>query len=417
MTNEVAVMTVTSELRAVLDSLDEPRLIIRSDFTVAYANQAFVRRYGRSDFAGRLCHELLFHSTERCSGCTEGCPLEWASVSGQTEEVLRRELTPGGVRFLELQCTPLIKADGQAALFMETIRDRSGGHALVSSGGVVAVSSAVQHLLGRIARVASLDHPVLLYGPVGCGKEEFARLIHENSRRAAHSFLPLECVSLTSLSLGKELLKSAGSGLSGGTLFLNDIADLSEDMQLALLKLLETGRFSMPGDSHVEKADIRIVCGTRRSPQELIDSGLLREDLYYRLVACALRVPSLEERREDIPELTRRMLKEIHFSGRHVCISEAPENALTRRRWRGNLRELRAVLERASIFCSGVIEPEDIDETPERDAERRVPADGEAERIRRAVRDWKGSRADLAEHLGISVRTLYRLIRKYGAGS
>ena len=75
------------------------------------------------------------------------------------------------------------------------------------------------------------------------------------------------------------------------------------------------------------------------------------------------------------------------------------------------------MLERASIFCSGVIEPEDIDETPDRDAERRGPADGEAERIRRAVRDWKGSRADLAEHLGISVRTLYRLIRKYGAGS
>ena len=412
----MAVMAVSSELRTVLDSLDEPRLIIRSDFTVAFANQAFVRRYGRSDFAGRLCHELLFHSSERCSGCAEGCPLEWASVSGRTEEVLRRELTPSGVRFLELQCTPLIRADGQAALFMETVRDRSGAHSLVSGRGVVAVSAAVRRLLGRIARVASLDLPVLLYGPVGSGKEEFARLIHENSRRAAHSFLPLECLMLTPASLGQELLRAAGSGLSGGTLFLNDIADLSAEMQLALLKLLETGRFSIPGDGHAEKADMRIVCGTRRSPQTLLDEGLIREDLYYRLMSCVLRVPSLEERSQDIPELTRRMLTEIRFSGRTVGISDAAIEVLIGRPWQGNLRELRAVLERASIFCAGVIEPEDIDDSQVREAEPYVRADGEAERIRRAVREWKGSRADLAEHLGISVRTLYRLIRKYGLG-
>lgn len=110
------------------------------------------------------------------------------------------------------------------------------------------------------------------------------------------------------------------------------------------------------------------------------------------------------------------MLTEIRFSGRAVGISDAAIEVLIGRHWQGNLRELRAVLERASIFCAGVIEPEDIDDSQVREAEPYVRADGEAERIRRAVREWKGSRADLAEHLGISVRTLYRLIRKYGLG-
>ena len=408
-------MAVSSELRSILDSLDEPRLLIRHDFTVAFANQAFVRRYGRSDFAGRLCHELLFHSSERCSACSEGCPLEWSSVSGRREEVLRRELTPGGVHYLELQCTPVMRVDGQTALFMETVRDRSGSRTLIS-GGVVARSASVKRLLARIARVASLELPVLLSGPVGCGKEEFARLIHEHSRRAAHSYLPLDCRSLTPTLLGQELFRASGSGLAGGTLYLNDIADLSATMQSVILQLLETGRYSVQDDGRSEKADIRLICGTRVPLGKLLDSGRLREELYYRLCPCALRVPSLDERREDIPELAERLLKEIRLTGRHVTLTDDAKMTLAARSWRGNLRELRAVLERAAIFCNGEILPEDLLDEEDRHVGVPVVEESREERVRREIQNWQGSRAELAERLGVSERTLYRMIRKYRVG-
>ena len=95
-------MSVSSELKTVLDAFDDPRLLVRADHTVAYANRAFVRRYGRQDFAGRSCYELLFHKSSCCAECGERCPLESAAVTGASETVLRRELGPTGVRYLEL---------------------------------------------------------------------------------------------------------------------------------------------------------------------------------------------------------------------------------------------------------------------------------------------------------------------------
>jgi len=136
-------MTVTSELKTVLDAFDDPRLLIRSDYSVAYANRAFVRRYGRQDFAGRTCYELLFHKADRCSECGEHCPLEKTLASGQVETILRREYGPTGVQYLELQSTPLRAADGRLRLFMESVTDRSGSSEPLHMKGIVADSLAV----------------------------------------------------------------------------------------------------------------------------------------------------------------------------------------------------------------------------------------------------------------------------------
>ena len=163
-------MSVSSELKTVLDAFDDPRLLVRADHTVAYANRAFVRRYGRQDFAGRSCYELLFHKSSCCAECGERCPLESAAVTGASETVLRRELGPTGVRYLELCSTPLKGADGRAVLFMESIADRNGTQEPLNLRGVVAESPATKAVLEKISLVTALDVPVLFIGPSGSGK-------------------------------------------------------------------------------------------------------------------------------------------------------------------------------------------------------------------------------------------------------
>ena len=165
-------MSVSSELKTVLDAFDDPRLLVRADHTVAYANRAFVRRYGRQDFAGRSCYELLFHKSSCCAECGERCPLESAAVTGASETVLRRELGPTGVRYLELCSTPLKGADGRAVLFMESIADRNGTQEPLNLRGVVAESPATKAVLEKISLVTALDVPVLFIGPSGSGKRE-----------------------------------------------------------------------------------------------------------------------------------------------------------------------------------------------------------------------------------------------------
>lgn len=404
-------MSVNSELKTVLDAFDDPRLLVRSDYTVAYANRAFVKRYGRQDFAGRSCFELLFHKSACCADCGERCPLETSTITGAPETVLRRELGPAGVRYLELCSTPLKGTDGRAVLFMESIVDRSGTREPLNLRGVVAESSAVKTALEKISLVTALDVPVLFIGPSGSGKREFARLLHENSRRAAHSFLCVDCRGLTPAKLSRELRLTAPFGLSGGTLYLKAIEELSSDMQGAVLRMLETGSWVDSEGSSCERADIRLVCGTRKSLRELLEADVLREELYYRLCVCPIRVPGLEERAEDLPELVRLILQNLKAKGLELRLASGVCEALSRRVWRGHVRELQAVLERCAIFSRGeVVGMEKLfDDEPVVSEEGEV---SEEAHLRALIRDWKGSRADLAAHLGVSERTIYRWIER-----
>ncbi len=405
-------MTVTSELKTVLDAFDDPRLLIRSDYSVAYANRAFVRRYGRQDFAGRTCYELLFHKADRCSECGEYCPLEKTLASGQVETILRREYGPTGVQYLELQSTPLRAADGRLRLFMESVTDRSGSSEPLHMKGIVADSLAVKDLLKKIARVTALDIPILFSGPTGSGKEEFARLLHENSRRAAHSFVTVDCRDLTPEKLSHELSQTASFALSGGTLYLRGVEDLSWAMQTALLRLVETGSWLCTDGERTERADLRVICSTRLSVEALLSSQRLREDLFYRLSVGALVVPGLAQRARDIPELCRLILKELRVKGLDVRLSDQATEALMVHTWTGHVRELQALLERAAIFSQApVLEKEDLfaDKLANQISES---AETEEERVKQLILSWKGSRASLANQLGVSERTIYRWLER-----
>lgn len=407
-------MTVSTEVRMLVDAFEDPHVLIRPDYTVAYANKAFVRRYGRSDYAGRTCHELVFHRASRCSECGDVCPLERASVSGQPVNALRQVLTPGGVLFYELESKPIRAMDGKTVYYLELIRDKSGTKELLQTEGVVAKSPAVRRLLEQIARVVSRDTPVLFTGELGTGKGVFARLIHENSRRAAHSFLHLDCATLDEQVLSEEFSHAVGSDLAGGTVYLSDVAELTPEMQYVILRLLETGCYAPRGRSSMRVADLRVLAATSRDLAAMVREGRFREDLFYRLSTCRFRVPALRERQEDVVELAGLLLSKLP-GGKNKTLTGAAREKLVSRYWAGNSYELEAALERALIFSKGPeIGPEWF-EVREGDSIGEPEADDDAgERVLiHKIRTWKGTRAELARELGVSVRTLYRIIKRH----
>lgn len=418
-------MAVSTELQGILDALSEPRLLIRPDYSVAYANRAFRRRFGIEAFEGRRCHELVFHELRPCAACGRVCPMDRAGVSGRPERTIERDFVPGGERFVELEAVPVTASDGAAVYFMEQVLVRDDPQSVYEREGIVMRSAAVKRTVAAIGRVAALEVPVLFCGPAGSGKARFARLLHENSRRAVHAFIKIDCSSLTDERFEDELLgriSAEGSARSGGlasnvggTLYFDEIAALSSGMQRRLLALLETGFAREAGSERSVAVGWRILCGTSATnPEELVHAGRLRSDLWLRLCVAMIRIPGLRDRAEDLEDLARSILRR-RMSGRSAVCRLAPAalEALRARPWPGNIRELECVLERASLVSAdGEIRPEDLCE-PLGGARFEPAAPSGCGGLERQVRapETAETRRELARRLGISERTLYRRLK------
>ena len=413
-------MAVSAEFQGILDALEDPRLLVRSDYTVAYANRAFRQKFGIDDFEGRKCHELVFHDLNPCGSCGRICPMDKSVFSRQVERALERELVPGGERFLELESVPVAAADGSPVYFMERIRIRDDAQNAALREGIVARSPATRRVLNAIARVATLNVPVLFCGPGGCGKQSFTRFLHENSRRAVNALVKLDCTALTDERFEDELLgrsaKFGGSrtgGLAsrpGGTLYFDEISALSPGLQRRLLTLLESGFVREAGSAQSVALDWRVVCSTNaEDPDRLVASGALREDLWLRLCVARIDVPPLKDRREDIGELAELILRRTG-DGESAEISSEVLALLLKRSWPGNIRELECALMRAQLLAGGrKIRPADL-EAP-RYSELSAEDVGGDTLLEEESR-WQGPRAGLARRMGLSERTLYRRLQE-----
>ena len=299
---------------------------------------------------------------------------------------------------------------------------------------IVGESDAIKRVLDMIEKVARTDATVLILGESGSGKELAARAIAEKSNRSGGPFVAINCATLSQNLLESELFgheKGAFTGAhrakpgrfelaDGGTLFLDEIGELPGGIQAKLLRALEDGEINRVGGVNPIEVDIRLIAATNRDLQTAMEEGRFREDLYYRLAVFPIRMPPLSERREDIPLLVDYYFNQNHFE---AGIDEEALSRLKKASWRGNVRELFNVLERAIILSGGKrIRSGHLPQLKMCNAEP-APEPGEMtleEMERRALinalKKCGGNKTEAADMLGISRRMVYSRMKKLGVG-
>ncbi len=312
-----------------------------------------------------------------------------------------------------------------------------------SFSNIIGKSREMQEVFDLIRLVADSDASVLVHGESGTGKEMVASAIHFNSHRRTKPYIRVSCASLPESLIESELFgyeKGAFTGASerrigrfeaasGGTLFLDEIGELPLSFQVKLLRVLQEWQIERLGSNRPIDVDVRIVSASLRPLEEEIEAGKFREDLYFRVNTVSIHLPPLRQRREDIPLLVQAFLQEFaEERGREIdgCTDEVME-LLEAYSWPGNVRELRNVVERAVLFCRG--SRITVDELPANlrgelgDGGRRraiqvqslqeAVEEAETEAIRSALAATEGRRAEAAELLGISRKTLWEKIKHH----
>jgi DNA-binding NtrC family response regulator len=308
--------------------------------------------------------------------------------------------------------------------------------------GIVGHSSAMENLLERLRVAAPTRSTVLIVGESGTGKELVANALHQNSPRSDGPFVAINCGAIPGEILESELFgheKGAFTGAhqrriglieraSGGTLFLDEISELSPDLQVKLLRVLEERHIMRVGGAVQIPVDFRLVAATNRDLDEWVADGRFRQDLFYRLKVVTLEIPPLRERADDIPLFVQHFLELFNRElGREVRrVQPAVLATLKRQPWPGNVRELRNLVESLVLFARGEeITLEDLPPEYRTTAPRPDPgaptewsprpmAEIEREVILRTVAFTQGHRARAAELLGIGLRTLQRKLKEYG---
>ena len=330
----------------------------------------------------------------------------------------------------------LRKAEERERLRQEVVGLRAQLATGPEERGLVAESAAMRQALGLVARVAEHNTTVLITGESGTGKEVIARAIHRASPRAARAFVGINCAAIPEALLESELfghVRGAFTGAStdktglfeaatGGTLLLDEIGELPTGLQAKLLRVLQEGEIRRVGDQKNKKVDVRVLAATARDLGAETKTGRFREDLYYRINVVAIELPPLRERRQDIAPLARlfaaRLAKRF---ARPLALSDAAVAWLEQHDWPGNVRELENAIERAAVLSNKEsLDPEDFSQaarpTPHVPLGTLDDAVAAAERqvIAAALTSTNGNRREAAKRLGVSLRTLFYKIDRYG---
>lgn len=306
-----------------------------------------------------------------------------------------------------------------------------------SFSSIIGQSASLKKALDAAAKVAATEATVLLTGETGTGKEVFAQAIHNAGSRGKQNFIAVNCSAFSKELLENELFghkagaftgaikdsKGIFEEANGGTVFLDEIGEMPLDLQAKLLRVLETGEFLKVGDSKITRTDVRIIAATNRDLQKEIEAGHFREDLFYRIAVFQIALPPLRERVDDIEALANFFL--THFSakmnGKIKSLSPAYLNMLKLHQWKGNIRELKNIIERSVILSDGAelqVEtlPADFQQTTGQRGEQTAGFDlsgVEKMHIRKVLNHTNGNKTEAARLLNIGLTTLYRKIDEY----
>ncbi len=441
-----ALFTSRRSFELILDNLLDGVLAHTATRRIFYFNQAAERITGvsREEILGRDCHDVFpgrfcgghcfFCDGARTDGVTAG------GAAPSVETTFRRP--DGDERLLQMQPMPLVDEDGVDVGALISFQDITELAVLKrqfrqqhSLQGVVGRDPKMRAIFDLVREVGAVPVSVLIEGESGTGKEVVAQAIHQLSPRAERPFVAVNCGALPEGVLESELfghVKGAFTGAvrdkkgrfelaHGGTIFLDEVSELSHQMQVALLRVLQERTVQPVGAERSIDVDVRVISATNQSLRRLMEEGTFRRDLFYRLCVVPIELPPLRDRRLDVPLLVGHFLERIaEDTGRdRLTIAPGAMDPLTRYDWPGNVRELRNALEYAYVKCrGGAIQahhlPPEIREPPVRPA----TTEGAAPRLTKeqiviAIARAGGNKKKAAELLGVGRATLYRYLNTY----
>ncbi len=307
---------------------------------------------------------------------------------------------------------------------------------------IIGKSKSILKAIDLAKKVSPTEATVLLTGETGTGKEVFAQAIHHESNRNKQNFVAINCSAFSKELLESEMFGHKAGSFTGaakdqkglfeeannGTIFLDELGEMALELQVKLLRVLETGEFIKVGENKPTKVNVRIIAATNRDLEKEIEQGHFRADLFYRLSVFEIHLPPLRERVIDIEELMPYFLQNIAFkiNKKINTISNDFKEALKKHQWKGNIRELRNVLERSVILCDGNLTIEDLpiefhNEIKQNKSGKTLSAfdlaSAEKIHIQKVLNYTNGNKTKTAELLNIALTTLYRKLSEYGLES
>jgi len=429
-------------LRHILDSIADGVFTVDDNWLITSFNAAAERITGiaRDEAIGSRCCDVF-----RASICENECALRQTLQTGQP--VVNRTIyiiNAHGDRVPVSISTALLKdAQGRVIGGAETFRDLSVVEELrkelegrYAFADIISRNHQMHHLFDMLPAIADSDSTVLIQGDSGTGKELFARAIHKLSARRDAPLVTVHCGALPDTLLESELFGYKAGAFTdarsdkpgriaraeGGTLFLDEIGDISQALQVRLLRVLQERTYEPLGGTEVVQANVRVVAATHRDLEAMVQHGSFRPDLYYRINVVRLVLPPLRERREDIPLLVDHFITRLNrLRGKNIAgISPEALGLLMAHDFPGNVRELDNVIEHAFVLCrAGMIQPRHLPEHL-RPPGPAAPASGmtlknlEARSILEALERNAYNRLATARELGIHKSTLFRKIKKLG---
>lgn len=427
-------------LEHVLDNLGEGIIAHDMNRRIFFFNQEAERitGYSRDEVLGKDCHEAFGtpFCGERCSFATQT-----PQLAGRADYTLNTITKSGETRRIELTVTGMKDGVGDFIGVLTSFRDitdifslKMRAEKLTRFGRIIGQDSKMISVFKQIKDVAAYDYPVHVSGDTGTGKELVATAIHQESPRVGAPFVPINCGALPEGLIESELfghVKGAFSGAirdkkgrfelaDGGTAFLDEIAELSNNMQAKLLRFLQEGKFERVGGEQTISVDIRIISATNKDLKAAVKNGQFRDDLYYRLNVIPIHLPLLRERKIDIPLLIEHFLDEAaeRYAKKSMQVSPKAIALMLDYRWPGNIRELQNAIQFAFVKCNGkVILPEDLPlelREVEPVCARRGPSKKlDPESVKSALIKTGGNKAKAAKLLGVGRATLYRFLGDY----